>query len=199
LRALAFIPGSPAQLVIYPTGAGEARKVDRGPLEGYQSARWFADGARMLICGNEVGRAARCYVQDVSGGAPRPITPDDTRGGYPSPDGTQVLVRRGDAVAELYPIAGGPARAVPGLAKDDIVVRWNRNGRSVIVTRASLPAKAELVDVVTGARAPVKEIAPVHADGGIRFAITSVADDPAAFSYSVVQRMSRLFLVAGAR
>jgi hypothetical protein len=59
-RALAFVPGERDELVIYPTGAGEARRVD-AVLERYESARWFADGARLLICGNGPGRRSRCY------------------------------------------------------------------------------------------------------------------------------------------
>ena len=76
---------------IYPTGPGETRRLPRGNLEAYQSASWFPDGKSVLVCGNEAGKASRCYAQDVSGGLPRPVTPEATTNGTVSPDGLQIL------------------------------------------------------------------------------------------------------------
>ena len=88
--ALAIID-TPPQLVIYPTGPGETRRLPRGDLETYQSAGWFPDGKSVLVVGNEAGKASRCYAQDVSGGPPRPVTPEATTNGRVSPDGLQIL------------------------------------------------------------------------------------------------------------
>jgi Tol biopolymer transport system component len=195
-RVVALVPGERAQLMVYPTGPGEVRKIDQGPIVRYQLARWFADGGRLLICGNEAGRPSRCYVQDVGGGPPRAITPEDTRSGLVSPDGSTVVARRGDAaVVELYPVAGGAARAVPGVESDDLIVRWSPDGRSLLVTRTTLPPRVEQLDVQSGKRTAVPEIAPVHADAGLRFTVTAIADDPAVYAYTTLQRLSSLFMV----
>ena len=85
---------TPPQLVIYPTGPGEPRRLPRGDLEAYQSASWFPDGKSVLFCGNEPGKASRCYAQDVAGGPPRPVTPEGTTSGEVSPDGRQILCSR---------------------------------------------------------------------------------------------------------
>ncbi len=92
---LSNLPADPAQLVLYPTGAGQPRKLDRGGLVAFETAVLFDDGRRVLACGHEPGRAVRCYVQEIETGKSRPVTPEGTNEGLPSPDGTQVLVRNG--------------------------------------------------------------------------------------------------------
>ena len=165
----------------------------------YQSARWFADATRLLVCGNEANRPTRCYVQDP-GGSPRAVTPDDTRTGLVSPDGSQVVVRRGDAgLVEIYPLAGGAPRAVPGIASDETIVRWSPDGRDLLITRAGSPVKVERLNVQTGQRTVVSEIAPAHTDIGLRFVVTAIADDPRVYSYVATQRLAALFMIQPAR
>ena len=42
--ALAVVPSSPQQLVLYPTGAGEKRRLEPGGLVSYDAAQFFPDG-----------------------------------------------------------------------------------------------------------------------------------------------------------
>jgi len=56
---LAVVQSRPPELVIYPTGAGETRRLERGEIENYATAQWFRDGNRVLICGNEPGKGTR--------------------------------------------------------------------------------------------------------------------------------------------
>src|SRR6185436_19011471 len=87
--ALSFRPdGRSFQVVLLPTGAGEPRPLPRIDLN-YQAASWFPDGRRIVISGNEPGRGSRLFVQETSGGKPRPITPEgiDIRFNVVSPDG----------------------------------------------------------------------------------------------------------------
>ena len=80
-----------SQLTLLPTGAGQARRLERGPIESYQSATFLPDGRRILFAGSERGRRARLYVQDLAGGAPRPVTAEGAGAGphgvVVSPDG----------------------------------------------------------------------------------------------------------------
>jgi hypothetical protein len=82
---LAVLQSRPPQLVIYPTGAGETVRLERGDLESYATAQWFRDGKSVLISGNKPGKGMRSYVQEISGG-PRAVTPEA--------DGRSVLVYR---------------------------------------------------------------------------------------------------------
>jgi hypothetical protein len=82
----------------------------------------------VLICGNEPGKGTRFYVQEISGGASRPVTPEGTHGGLLSPDGRLVLARGSEGKYSLFPIAGGEPQPVPRLAEADIVAHWNADG-----------------------------------------------------------------------
>src|SRR5262249_8654917 len=118
--ALATVPGPPPKVMAYPTGAGEPREINMGSIVSTASARWFPDSTPVLLCGHESGRASRCYVQDGHGGAPRPLTREDTDDAVISPDGRAVLARTGSGgrVAngggsfDLYPVDGATPRKV---------------------------------------------------------------------------------------
>ncbi len=114
--ALGVLPASPQRLVLYPTGAGEKRLLESGGLVSYETARFFPDGRRLLVCGAETGRAVRCYVQEIAGGKPRPVTPEGTSLGFVSPDGGSILVRGSTGPLEIYPSSGGAAE---GRSRDD--------------------------------------------------------------------------------
>src|SRR2546430_5792888 len=122
--ALAAIPSRPQQLVLYPTGAGQPRKLERGGLVSYESAQLFPDGRSILTRGHEEGHGVRCYVQSVDGGKPRPVTPDGTYDGLVSPDGRWYLVSARTGRLLLFPAGGGDPRPVPCAAPQDVVVRW---------------------------------------------------------------------------
>ena len=59
--------------MLYPTGAGEPRRLESGAIKNHASAAWFPDGKRILVCGTDEKRTSRCYVQEI-GGAPKTRT-----------------------------------------------------------------------------------------------------------------------------
>jgi dipeptidyl aminopeptidase/acylaminoacyl peptidase len=204
---LSIVPSSPPTLMLYPTGAGDARRLDTRPIESLSTATWFPDGRRVLLCGAEPGRASRCYVHDLNG-PPRAVTADNVGNGLVAPDGRHFLAQRGGASsrvqasnskAEFYSIDGGEPRPVPGLTADDVLVRFASDGRSVIVTQTTLPARLERVFLDTGRRELMYRIAPSRTAGIVGISGLSVADDPAVYAYSLYQFLSRLFIVQGAR
>ena len=83
----AAITAEPPQLLLYPTGAGEPARLDRGPLDRITSASWFPDGASLFVCGAEASRAPRCYTQRMSG-TPTPVTAEGVVGSL-APDGCE--------------------------------------------------------------------------------------------------------------
>ncbi len=84
-------PGSPEQLRLLPTGAGETQPLTNDSIN-HQWARWFPDGKRFVFSGNEPGSGVRLYAQDVSGGKPKAISPEgvDAVAFAVSPDGQSV-------------------------------------------------------------------------------------------------------------
>jgi eukaryotic-like serine/threonine-protein kinase len=198
--ALSIVPGPPAQLALYPTGAGEKRVLDRGSLETYESAMFFPDGKRVLACGNEAGHGTRCFVQDIAGGAPRPVTPEGTTAGLVSPDGKEILVEEAAGKFFIYSLAGGPAREVPGLGPGDVVIRWSPDGRSVFVFGVSqVPARVERVELSTGRRTFVREIAPVERTGVYRITGIALSDDGKSYAYAYDRNLSSLVVVQGVK
>ncbi len=158
--ALSMVPGPPAQLVLYPTGAGEKRILDHGNIVNYSSARLFPDRNRVLACGNESGRPPRCYIQNISGGAPSPITPEGTSDGLISPEGISILAVGAESKHIVFPVDGGIAKPVEWLASNEAVIDWASDGRAVLAYRRSqIPAPVEKIDLATGHRTTVCEFA----------------------------------------
>ncbi len=198
--ALSIIQSSPPQLVIYPTGAGEVRRLSRGPIAGYYSARFFPDASRVLMCGHEEGHAVRCYVQAVSGGEPRAVTPEGTSEGIISPDGSTVLAKQSAGGWSLYPADGGTPRALPGATADDSIVRWSADGRSLVIYSAStVPARIERVDLETGARKQIRTLGPQELAGALGISPIVMTEDGQTYSYGTNMMISHLFLAEGAR
>jgi hypothetical protein len=67
---------APAQLVLLPTGTGEARPLTHDAIH-HQGAAWAPDGKRIVFVGNEPSHRIRYFVQDLDGGRPRAITPEN--------------------------------------------------------------------------------------------------------------------------
>jgi eukaryotic-like serine/threonine-protein kinase len=198
--ALAAVPSSPAQLVLYPTGAGEKRRLESGGLVSYETAQFFPDGRRLLVCGAETGRAVRCYVQEIAGGKPRAVTPEGTSRGWVSPDGGSILVRGSAGNLEIYPSGGGEPRPVPGTTPEDFALRWGADGRSILVFRGTgIPVHGERLDIATGRREPLRTFGGAETAGALRIGTFALSSDGKSYAYSYGYQLSHLFLVEGAK
>jgi Tol biopolymer transport system component len=198
--ALARVPTTPPQLLLYPTGAGEPRKLERGGLVSYESAQFFPDGKRVLACGHEDGKGVRCYVQDIAGGKPRPVTPEGTSQGFASPDSRLILVKASGGALVLYQVEGGEARPVAGATSEDQAIRWSADGRFLLVARGGeVPAHVERLEVATGRREPLRTLGPADLTGVLLIGPFSFSDDGKSYAYACWRMVSHLFLVEGAR
>jgi len=197
---LAVMQSLPPRLVIYPTGAGETRQLERGEIENYATAQWFGDGKSVLIGGNEPGKGTRFYIQEIGGGAPRPVTPEGTRDGLLSSDGRLVLARGPEGKYFVYPIAGGEPRPVPGLTEADVLAQWSADGRSVLAyRRAEIPYRLERVDLTTGSRRLYKELAPTDRTGLLSLRGIFFNDDLRSYAYTAYYQVSSLFVSEGSQ
>ena len=194
--ALAGIARSPDELVLYPTGAGQPRNLPVGKAGGISSARWFADGRRVLFCGAEPGHAGRCYVDDVSGGEPRAVTPEGTISGIPSKDGKFILAQDTDQRWLRYPIDGGQPSVVTALKTSDNVLRWpQENTLLVRGPNSDLPVRVERLDLATGKRMLVQELATSDLAGAMEVTNMAITDDGKWYAYGVEKQSSTLFLI----
>ena len=198
---LSNVPTEPAQqLVMYPTGAGQPIKLERGGIVSTESAVFFPDGRRILVCGHEAGHAVRCYVQDVSGGKPRPVTPEGTTLGIVSPDGREVVVNEAGGSLRIFPLDGGPSHSVPGTIADEGVVRWSADGKALLVANfSSVPTVVEKLDPTTGRREPYATLGPSDLKGALQISSIALSDDGRSRAYGVRRLASHLFLMSGAQ
>jgi dipeptidyl aminopeptidase/acylaminoacyl peptidase len=191
---------SKQQILLYPTGAGETRQLERGPIESYDSLQWFPDSRSLLVTANEPRALLRSYRQSIDGGAPQPVTPDGVFG-LLSPAGDRILAR--DAATDwwLYPIDGGGPVAAPGLRPSDQVAAWGPDATSVYVYHlGDVPMRLERVDLATGERTPSITIGPEGEAGVVAVQIFDRVLDPRRrIAYTFQRRLSTLFLVEEVR
>jgi hypothetical protein len=117
-----------------------------------------------------------------------------------SGDGLQILCAKTDGTYVVYRVLDGTARTVPGLTADDRIIRWSLDGRSVFVFRfASLPFRLERLDLASGRRELVREVAPADRAGVLNAAGASLTDDAKSYAYCSSRMTSQLFVVEGAR
>src|SRR5262249_21240342 len=88
--ALTMKDTQPKQLVLLPTGPGEAKVLPHGRIEDYYAVTWFPDNQRILFAGEGADHIPRSYIQDVNGGEARPILPEGTIAMLVSPDGRRI-------------------------------------------------------------------------------------------------------------
>jgi hypothetical protein len=190
------------QLTLVPTGPGGSRALPKTNLL-YQWAQFFPDGKRIVIWGNEPGRASRLYVQSLDDARPRPITPEGfglSLGGGKgiSPDGRTVLLRGSDSRNYVCSSEGGsPPTPVPGGLPEEVAWGWTADGRGIYVGRIAMPARIEICDVATGERRPWRELVPPDPAGVLAIGPIYIAPDGKSYVYSYRRLLDELFLVTG--
>jgi serine/threonine protein kinase len=196
---IASPPSPPAQLVLLPTGPGEAKPLTHDSIN-HSRAKWLPDGQRFLFSGKEPGHAARIYRQDSPEGKPVPISPEgiDPLVLVLSPDGQQVIGVGPDEKAYFYPVAGGEPRAVPGIEPGEQPVQWSDDGKAVYFYRlGDLPAKVYRLELLTGHKALWKELMPSDSAGVSRIGPILITPDGKSCLYGYHRILSDLYLVEG--
>jgi eukaryotic-like serine/threonine-protein kinase len=188
------------RLIVLPTGAGEPRVLPRHATKAYSWAGWFPDGKRILFAGFEEGKGQRMFVQDLTGGPARPITPEGVaeRANTLTSDG-KWLVERSKGLLARFPIDGGEPQPVKGAQPEDSPIIWRDGGRVLFVRQGRLPARIYALDVDTGQRTLVREIAPrdtVGVDGVVDIRLTP---DAKSYAYVYIRSLNSLYQVTGLR
>ncbi len=188
-------------ITLLPTGAGEAGTLDIGNLT-CQWANWFPDGKRLLINAYEPGHSKRLYIQEVSGGRPRAISPEGVgiTGQSISPDGRSIIALGPEARLAVYPAEPGEPRVIPELDRADASMGWTADSRSIYVMRLSgVPGVVQIVDVATGRRTPWKEFLPPDPTGVEQVGPAVITPDQKAYVYSYRRTLGDLVLATGIR
>ena len=198
---LVSVLSTPPKLMLYPTGPGEARRLDQGEFESlsYTHGALFADGKRFFICGSLPKQGIRCFVGALAGGPLTPVTPEGTVQAVLSPDDQMIAAQVGDSF-NLYSLTGGPPRPALGLTTGDYLSRWSPDGRDLwVYGELAVVMRVDRVDPRLGRRYLLTLIMPSDRAGlreavGLRF-----ADNPRTYAYRQTRYMSSLFVVEGVR
>jgi Tol biopolymer transport system component len=181
---------APSQIVLLPTGAGEPKQLTHDDLT-HAFGRFVDGGTRVVFEGSAPGRRRRLYVQDLSGGAAEPITPEGVYGPL-SPDGKLVAFED-----KLYAIDRNETRPVPGIEPADRIEAWSGDSKSLVIRQILEPGDQRIVrlDITTGRRTPLYEIA--RPPGARPTAWFTITPDGSAYFYSCATTLGDLFRVTG--
>jgi len=189
--------GSPAKLMLLPTGVGEPRQLTDDKTDHYNVA-WLPDSKSILFSSAEAGHGPRSYLLDIQGGNQRAITPEGTVGGVVSPDGKLLLAIDRNRQRWLYAIAGGEAQKfniVPN--PNERILGFLPDGKSLLLRSLSVPVEITRVDIATGHRELWKEIAPADLAGVQSIPVVKFSADGKSYAYSVGHLLSDLYVVDG--
>ena len=198
--AISISTSHPQQLTLLPIGPGQPLSVDTRALEHIQSgwARFLADGHTLITNANELGHATRCYVLNIAGGAPTPVTPDGVVCGPSSPDGQFVIGVGPDSKVAIYPIGKGSARPIPGSEAGFVPAQWASDGATLYgYHRGELPSRVYKLEIATGKQTMVQELRPGVPAGVVNVAPVVVSRDGTRFAYSYNQTLSVLYIISG--
>ena len=201
--ALTMSVGAPPEIVLLPTGPGEPLHIKNEGIRNYEAMDWMPDGRQIVFAGSGSGQAVRCYIQDIEGGEPRPITPE----GYHfwlgqravSPTGEWIAAET-DGPPSLFPIAGGEAREISGVEPEDNFFAWSSDGRSIFVSSADeLPMTVHRINLATGKRTLWRVLAPADPVGVISTHAIQISADEQSYCYTYGRNITDLYLVEGLR
>jgi len=196
---LALTMASPAQLILLPSGAGDARQITHDGL--YHSwARWLPDSKGIVFTAKQEGHGARIFVQKSIDGSATPVSPEgiDPLVIALSPDGSQAAGVGSDGNAYLYSLTGGPTKTVPGFLPSEQPIEWSADGKSLYVYRpGEFPAKVSELDLATGKRTLWRSLAPADPAGVSQIGPIVMTPDGSSYIYGYHRTLSDLYLVEG--
>jgi hypothetical protein len=188
------------QLSLVPTGAGQARALDVGPIERLNAAAWHPDG-RLVLDVRRPGATSTVLGLSIDGREPTKLIPDGLRLAGKrsvSPDGTQIIVRDAEGRLTSCVLSSSTCQVVPGTAASDLFAGWRGDNQSLYVYRRfRVPVDIELLHVDTGRRTPFKTLRPLQPLLTSPSNLIVLPDGTAAYGY--YRSRSQLFIIRGLR
>src|SRR5262249_4892851 len=146
------------------------------------------------------------YVVDLSGAkAPRPITPEGTAAGCPSPDGKYVAGtgapdKDSTRKLTLFPVAGGEPIELPAPDPAYLLIQWSPDSKALYVYRAGeLPLMVYRLDIASAKMSPVRELTTADRAGVVSIGPVVSNLSASQFAYSYYQTLSVMYVISGLR
>jgi Tol biopolymer transport system component len=186
------------EVILLPTGAGEPRKLS---LPGVNPVyiRWFRDGRRCVLAGQEPGRRWQMYSLDIEDGRLQPVSVEGVLCLWPSPDGRELLCMDGGRKWTVFSLERGESRPAPGLKAGEDVLDWATDGAAYV--RPAAPERPDLyrLDLRTGKRTLWRRIVIADPAGLLMGGpeLIFVAPQAGAYCYSTWWNLFDLYQVKG--
>jgi hypothetical protein len=169
-------------------------------------AEWYPSGRKILVAGALPGEEVHLWSVESAGGEPRPVSAQAVALRYGggiriSPDERSIAAIAADDRVTIF-VAGSPEKgaAVPGLEPGFIPLRWSPDGASLYVCRyGEVPSRVLRVEVATGRREAIADLAPPDATGVIGIPSVELSDDGKTRVFSYARSLAELYLVTGLR
>jgi hypothetical protein len=194
----AAIPAS-GEIVMYPTGAGEAVRVPGlVNLNNNNGGQWLSDSQHVIVCG-AVSGTARCYRVSLPQPAlTDPVTPEGTVGVVLADDDKTLIARLLDGTWRTVKSAAELGPPVPGLTNLDNPIAWTLDRRAIVVgSPRDVPMRLQRVDLMTGQRTPIKALMPANAAAVNYVAASYWNERNKSYVYSYGTELTQLFTVTG--
>jgi Tol biopolymer transport system component len=201
--AITSLPTSPAQLFLFPTGAGEPRQITNDQIDHEQShgnVQWLPDGEHIVFVGVEPGGKPKLYLRNINTGKQHEIGPTSMFNFALSPDGGSVVLQDEQGRFWIHAVNGDERRQIAGLTDGDVVIGWSADGRSLFVTRTGgPPARVDRLDLRTGRRELFRQHMPTDPAGIVSFGPIQITPDGKSKVYGFTRILSELYVVDGLR
>jgi Tol biopolymer transport system component len=183
--------------VLVPVRAGQPRRFTPDSLGVTAYGAFFPDGARFAFTGNAPGKGTRLYVQALSGGPPRPVSGEGVNPGriFVSPDARWIAAVGPDTRIHLYPSAGGSPKDLPASRPRDYPAGWTADGKGLYVSQIGSTCSIDLLDVESGQRTHVRDLAGADAAGVSSFGPARVTPDGKTVTIAYTRVLSTLYRV----
>ena len=194
---------SPPEVVLYPTGPGEPRKIPTPGLTPIMALPIGEGTTTILILSSAPGQPTVAYTVDEGGGRPRRIDLSgvnwDGQGAF-SRDGATVAYSTTDRRI-LVEQDGEPPRPIPGagLGPGEYIRVFSADNRFLLTqTQGEIPARIYRTDVRTGVKTLWKEVQPADRSGVIAIGQVVFDRDQTGYAYTYNRvEASDLYVVEG--
>ncbi len=199
--ALAQKLPEPLQLWLLPLGPGEARRISPPNLQMSFPANFLSDGRRIIYAANETGHRPRVWLQDLSGGAPRTVTPEGLVGWQISSDDKWLVTYDNDNTPGLLSMETRKSQELPFIKRNQRILGWTSDGQLYVATLPNGARSTVHIDKVnphTGAATPWRDLArpPIE---GIFPEAPVITPDGSTYGFGYRLRLWDLYTVNGVR
>ncbi len=190
---------NPTGMTLLPTGPGEPRSVPTPGLS-LRSCGWLPGTDRLWAQGKEEDSLLRLWVQEESGDAFRPVTPEglDPNHFAPLPDGSGFAAADTEGRWRIYPVDGGEPQPLNVVQPGEAVVRWSGDGRYLFLLKLdALPLPVDRIEMATGRRERWLELMPADRAGLYDVGPLYLSADGASYAYSFRRFLTTLYILEG--